>query len=39
MYLSGMGMVTAIRIAELRELDLDDVLEQLRENITEMYGI
>ena len=35
----GMGVVVAQKIAEVKGLDLDDVLIQMRENVQEMYGI
>ena len=36
---AGMGIVIGEAIAKLREISLDDVLMQARENVTEMYGI
>ena len=35
----GMGLIIAQKIADVKGLEIDDVLIQIRENCTEMYGI
>lgn len=35
----GMGLIIAQKLSEIKELDLDDVLIQIRENVNEMYSI
>lgn len=35
----GMGLVIAAKIAELREVPLDTMLIQLRDNVKDMYGV
>ena len=35
----AMGVWVAAKIAEIRRIELDDVLIQVRKNVTNMYGI
>ena len=35
----GMGLIVAQKVSEIKELELDDVLIQIRENVNEMYDI
>ena len=35
----AMGLWVAHKIAEIRKIDLDDVLKQVRQNVKDMYGI
>ena len=35
----GMGVIVSKKIADVKGLELDDVLIQIRENVSEMYGI
>ena len=35
----GMGVVVAQKIADVKGLEIDDVLIQMRENVKDLYGI